>query len=256
LALDAHGGAGMTIIGTAGWSIPRGVGDRCPAPGQHLERYGRVFRGAEINSSFYRWHAPATYAKWARLTPDPFQFAVKMPRLITHDLRLRRVRLPLERFLGEIAGLGQKCGPLLVQLPPSFEFDCRVANTFFDLLRARHAGPVACEPRHPSWFTRVANACLVARQVARVATDPTSISGADSPGAWPGLIYYRLHGSPRKYWSRYTAEYIGALARSLAQGPPEVAAWCIFDNTASGAALENAWELSESVFAGSDRRRS
>jgi uncharacterized protein YecE (DUF72 family) len=235
--------SGRTYIGTAGWSIPRASTQRFASEGTHLQRYARAFRCAEINSSFHRPHAAATYEKWSASTPAGFRFAVKVPRVITHDNALRRARAPLERFLGELSGLGRKCGPLLVQLPPSQEFDRRVAGRFFDLLRARHTGAVVCEPRHASWFTAAAGALLVGQRVARVAADPPPVAGADEPGGWTGLAYFRLHGSPRKYWSRYPEERIAELVRSLDSVPPAADRWCIFDNTASGAAIENAWEL-------------
>jgi len=56
-------------------------------------------------------------------------------------------------------------------------------------------------------------------------------------------VYYRLHGTPRKYWSKYEGDYIGALGQAVRSISPSVDAWCVFDNTASGAALENAYEL-------------
>jgi uncharacterized protein YecE (DUF72 family) len=231
------------FIGTAGWSIPRASADHCPGDGTHLQRYARVFRAAEINSSFHRPHSPETYRKWARSTGLSFRFAVKLPRVITHDLKLRAARRPLEQFLQESAGLGVRRGPLLVQLPPSLAFEKRAARTFFDLLRSRFDGFVVCEPRHLTWFTPEANALLVSFEVGRVAADPPPVPGADLPGGWPDIVYYRLHGSPDKYWSRYDPDYIRKLASALRLVPASVPAWCIFDNTASGAALENAWEL-------------
>ena len=77
------------------------------------------FDGVEINSSFYRPHRLSTYQRWADDVPDHFRFAVKMPKTITHEGRLRDVAEPLQRFLGEIAGLGDKLGPVLIQLPPA-----------------------------------------------------------------------------------------------------------------------------------------
>ena len=231
------------FIGTAGWSIPRAFAQQCGGPGTHLERYARLFRGAEINSSFYRPHAATTYAKWAACTPDGFQFAVKIPRLISHELALRRARAPLERFLAESAGLGEKRGPLLLQLPGSHAFDARVAARFFDVLRSTHDGAVVCEPRHASWLSPAADALLARCQVARVAADPARAPGLERPGGWPGLVYYRLHGSPRIYWSRYDTAFIDRTAASLGALPRSIDAWCIFDNTASGAAMENAQEL-------------
>ena len=151
----------------------------------------------------------------------------------------------MERFIEQTDGLGHRRGPLLVQLPPSLSFDARVAGRFFELLRADYDGLVVCEPRHETWFSARAEALLVRFRVARVAADPPPTKGADSPGGWTGIVYYRLHGAPRKYWSQYDNEHIGALAHALRVIPPSVDAWCVFDNTASGAALENAWELDE-----------
>ena len=192
------------FVGTAGWSIPRDSAHRCPGEGTHLQRYGRVFGCAEINSSFHRPHAAATYAAWAVSTPPDFRFAVKVPRTITHDQQLRRARRPLERFLKETEGLGDKRGPLLVQLPPSLNFDARVAGRFFELLRADYDGFLVCEPRHETWFSAGAEALLVRFRVARVAADPPPTVGADWPSGWTGIVYHRLHGAPRKSWSDYT----------------------------------------------------
>jgi len=237
------------FIGTAGWCIPRASAPGFPSEGTHLQRYARVLGCAEINSSFHRPHARSTYEKWAMSTPRGFRFSVKVPRAITHDQALRRPRVLLERFLDEVKGLGRKCGPLLVQLPPSLEFDRRVAARFFGLLGDAHSGPVVCEPRHPTWFTPSADALMISQQIARVAADPAPAPGADRPGGWNGIIYYRLHGSPRKYWSRYDDARIAALADVMVNAPARTECWCIFDNTASGAALQNALELAVAIAA-------
>ena len=228
-------------VGTAGWSIPRATADQFPGIGSHLERYARVLTCVEINSSFHRPHARAVYEKWAAMTPHDFRFAVKMPRTVTHDAKLKRTRALVERFSSEVAGLGAKLGPILVQLPPSLEFNARTANVFFTLLREHARGHIVCEPRHESWFTDKAEGLLVAYEVARVAADPSRIKATKRPGGWAGMIYYRLHGSPRKYWSRYPPERIREWADALRT--TDVEAWCIFDNTASGAAIENALEM-------------
>jgi uncharacterized protein YecE (DUF72 family) len=253
----------MIRVGTAGWSIPRMSAAAFPRDGFHLERYSRVLTCAEINSSFYRSHARSIYARWASLTPPQFRFSVKIPRAITHDGELRRARVPLEQFLGEIAGLGSKLGALLVQLPPSLEFNARVAGRFLTLLRDRHSGAVVCEPRHASWFESAAVTMLTRPPVGLVATDPSSIAAAKRPGAWMGpngdgggaVVYYRLHGSPRRYWSRYPAERIDRWAAQLRALPESSAAWCIFDNTASGAAIQNALELKDQVSNDAKNRR-
>jgi len=106
-------------IGTAGWSMPRAAAGRFASAGTHLERYSRLLGCAEINSSFYRPHTAATYAKWRDCTPPDFRFAVKMPRTVTHELKLQDARDPFVTFLAQTDGLAVKRGPILVQLPPS-----------------------------------------------------------------------------------------------------------------------------------------
>jgi uncharacterized protein YecE (DUF72 family) len=237
--------AGCLYVGTAGWSIPRTSAHHCATEGTHLARYARLFRSTEINSSFYRPHAAATYAKWAAATPPSFRFAIKVPQLITHEHALRRSRGPFRRFLAETAGLGSRRGPLLVQLPPSFAFAARPVASFFEMVRTDYEGPVVCEPRHPTWFTTNAHRLLARYRVARVAADPPIVEQSATPGGWDGLAYFRLHGSPRMYWSRYAADYLSRLANTARQLSRTIDVWCVFDNTASGSAFENAWELQE-----------
>jgi uncharacterized protein YecE (DUF72 family) len=234
----------MIYVGTAGWSLYKASG-RFPGAGTALERYARVLRGAEINSSFYRSHARATYARWAAATPRGFRFAVKVPQAITHEARLRRARRPLERFLDEARGLGTRLGPLLVQLPPSLPFEARVARSFFGLLRSLHDGPVVCEPRHASWFDARVNDMLAGQRIGRVAADPVALLPAADPGGWSGIAYFRLHGSPRRYRSVYDEAYLQSIAQRLQGLPSRTAAWCILDNTAGGGALPNALRLLE-----------
>jgi uncharacterized protein YecE (DUF72 family) len=232
-------------IGCAGWSLPRADQPRFPAEGTHLERYAARFSAVEINSSFYHPHRPSTYVRWAESVPADFLFSVKIPRAITHTARLVDADEPLDRFLGETAALGPKLGCLLVQLPPSLRFDDAVAGAFFEGLRARHAGPVACEPRHATWFGAPADALLAEWRISRVAADPARVAAAGEPGGWPGVVYHRLHGSPRMYYSEYSPAYLDDLAASITAARREAVVWCIFDNTASGAATPNALGLLE-----------
>jgi uncharacterized protein YecE (DUF72 family) len=239
-------------VGTAGWSIPRSSALDFDAAGTHLQRYACRLSCAEINSSFYRSHAIGTYARWAASTGPGFRFAVKVPRLITHELKLRRGRRPFLQFLHETSGLGSRRGPLLVQLPPSFEFERRLAAAFFAMVRAHYEGPLVCEPRHPTWFSPRANTLMIDHHVARVAADPPPVPDALSPGGWSGLAYFRLHGAPRMYWSRYEWRQLERLAAQMLNIPREADVWCVFDNTASGAAARNACELSRLIASGRD----
>ncbi|MGU3468085.1 DUF72 domain-containing protein [Methylobacterium sp. C33D] len=231
-------------VGTAGWNLPKAYAPRFPEAGSHLERYGQRFTAVEINTSFYRPHRVATYARWAAAVPDGFRFAVKVPRSVTHERRLIGVDDPLGRFLGEVAGLGTKLGPLLLQLPPSLPFDSPSAACFLTEFRRRFPGDIVCEPRHATWFTDDVDRLLVGLAIARVAADPAPVRNAAIPGGWPDLVYYRLHGSPRMYYSAYEPRVLSRLAERLGQ---EKAlgrrAWCVFDNTAAFAATGDALDM-------------
>jgi uncharacterized protein YecE (DUF72 family) len=233
----------MLRIGTAGWAIRREHQTVFPGEGSHLARYARVINAVEINSSFYRPHRASTYAKWARETPDNFSFAVKMPRAITHDSRLRDPHDPLQIFFDECGALGEKLGCVLIQLPPSLAFDAGAVREFLRTLRSIYSGKAALEPRHLSWFTKTAETMLARFEIARVAADPIpakmqDVKSASAPGGWNRFAYWRLHGSPKIYYSDYDSDFLAALAERV--GPDD---WVVFDNTALGHATANARTL-------------
>lgn len=238
-------------IGTAAWSIPRAVTQAFPGDGSHLQRYARVLNSAEINTSFYRPHKPDTYARWADETPNGFQFSVKLPRAITHDAALRGTKEALVKFLDEAHALRDRLAVLLIQLPPSLGFEARTASTFFRLLARLTDTPAVCEPRHATWFTPEADRLMHAARVGRVAADPARNPDAALPGGWLGtdgdgtgaVLYRRWHGSPRTYWSAYDPDWLQSRADELLRWSEQAAQWCVFDNTASGAATENALDF-------------
>ena len=228
-------------VGCAGWAIPKAHTLEFPVEGSHLQRYAARFPAVEINSSFYRPHQPATYARWADSVPTGFRFSAKVPRAITHEQRLVAADVLLEVFVSDVTCLGSRLGCLLGQLPPSLAYDRSVAETFLADMRAHYDGPVVLEPRHPSWFTMSVAAQLYTYRVGRVAADPACVPAAAEPAGWPDLIYVRLHGSPDMYYSAYDERYLDHLAermRVYATRADEV--WCIFDNTARFAATPNA----------------
>jgi uncharacterized protein YecE (DUF72 family) len=219
-----------------------------PPGGSHLERYARCLNAVEINSSFYRPHRRTTYQRWAQAVPDDFRFSVKVPKAITHEAGLADCGARLDRFVDEVTGLGDKLAILLLQLPPTSALNKRIANGFFRDLRARIDTDVVLEPRHASWFAPGVDDWLAKRRIARVAADPARIAGAGAPGGWNKLAYYRWHGSPRIYYSDYGAAALNALKRRLGDNRTRASSvWCIFDNTASGAALGNALMLARSL---------
>lgn len=239
------------LVGTAAWALPRASRDAFPQAGSQLDRYAQVLSCTEINSTFSKVHRPQTFARWADETPPAFRFSVKLPRAMTHDARLQTPAKEVFAFVASLQGLGDRLGVLLVQLPPSLALEPRVARAFFRALRKAFDGGIVCEPRHASWFTEAANGLLIDERIGRVAADPARPVGAADPGGWLGehgdgrgaVVYYRWHGAPRMYWSAYGDDGVREKARAIACWPRGTQVWCVFDNTASGAATADALKM-------------
>lgn len=234
----------MIRIGTTGWSLPTQWQDHFPDGRSHLHRYSQVFDGVEISRTFRKMPQRSTFERWAGSVPDTFRFSVKLPKEITHDRRLDDAEEPLGEFLDTVGHLGDRLGPLLVQLPPSLAFDPEVADSFLRVLRARHAGGVVLEARHQSWFDRTADELLKSHLVSRVAADPPRAEDDGRPGGFRTLAYFRLHGAPETYYSAYRddglEDWAGRVRSALADARE---LWCIFDNTAAGESTPDALEL-------------
>jgi uncharacterized protein YecE (DUF72 family) len=227
----------MHRIGTAGWSVPAGKEEK----ETHLHRYSRTFSCVEINSSFYRPHRAATWAKWSQETPSHFRFSIKAPRTITHEEKLRDTGNLLEAFFEQIKPLGEKTGPVIFQLPPSLSFDLAVAESFLSSLRKLYKGQVVLEPRHATWFAASANILLKEKEITRAAADPPKADPvAVEPGGDARLAYYRLHGAPNTYYSNYEDDFLTVLASRIIF---HADVWVIFDNTALSHAYSNALRL-------------
>lgn len=167
---------------------------------------------------------------------------------MTHEQALRQCRAQVREFLGQVAGLGEKLRVLLVQTPGSLEFEPAVVRRFFAALVAAAPCHIVCEPRHVSWFSSSAEDTLRRYGIGRVAADPAKVPWASEPGGAGSLIYYRLHGSPKMYYSAYTAEYLKGLSEEVRFPDAECEeVWCVFDNTARHASWDNALELQRLV---------
>lgn len=230
-------------IGCAGWSIPREAARYFVSEGKHLERYARVLNCCEINSSFYRCHKEATWERWSNSVPAGFKFAVKIPRTITHEAALNCNSEALSAFLRQTSFLHDKLGALLIQLSPSLEFEQDRARVFLSRLRDLYDGDVAWEPRHSSWFSDIADDLLKEFRIARAAADPACVPAAAQAGGFAAFVYFRLHGSPRRYYSAYSDKFLDGMAARLAKLAPKARVWCVFDNTAAGYAVQNALQL-------------
>lgn len=226
-------------VGLAGWSeaVSR-YRSNFPAEGPGLTRYAATFDFVEINVTFYRAVRPDTFQAWAGQTPPDFRFSVKMNRSVTHAARLSE-NARVAEALAPMTALGPKLAAVLVQLPPSLEFDAQRTERFLTRLREQYSGLVALEPRHASWVSPGPARLLDAFAVTPVLTE---IPAPDTPAS-PHGVYVRLHGSPRRYRSPYSAEQLQALASWIAETTAPT--YVVFDNTAGPAGVRNALELRE-----------
>jgi uncharacterized protein YecE (DUF72 family) len=232
-------------IGTAGWAIPPQSRDLFTGEGSNLEKYSRFLNAAEINSSFYRDHRPETYEKWAESVPSDFRFSVKLNKYFTREKRLTETGSQLQETLEGIFHLGDKLGSLLIQIPGSLQFEMKTADKFFGAIRHLYDGEIVFEPRNKTWASEDAAIVLAGYGINKVLADPEPCY---MPKKFRPLVefvtYFRLHGSPEIYKSRYPIEILERVAHRIQQVSSmggEV--WCIFDNTTFGHALENALEL-------------
>lgn len=141
------------LVGTSGWQYrdwrgafyPDGVPQRL-----WLEEYAKRFRTVENNNAFYRLPSTENFTGWHDRTPDGFVMAVKASRYLTHLKRLRDPDEPVRRLMDRVEGLGDRLGPVLLQLPPDLRAD---PDTLDACLRCFPRGVrVAVEPRHASWW--------------------------------------------------------------------------------------------------------
>ena len=237
----------MVHIGTSGWSYKHWQEIFYPLKwpkSQHFEYYCQQFKTVEINSSFYHLPKDKTFAGWSERSSAEFVFSVKASRYITHMKRLNDIEEPLSRLLSGCMLLQEKAGPLLFQLPPNFKKD---ENKLINLLALLPSNIKAVfEFRHPTWFETRVYAILEQFKAGFCWHDfkqmlcPEIVTGK--------LAYVRLHGPDGYYTSKYSDEYLKALAARIQeyhQNGCEV--YVYFNNDYQGYAIENALKLKKLV---------
>jgi uncharacterized protein YecE (DUF72 family) len=153
--------------GTSGFSYKEWKGNFYPADlpaAKMLPFYAQAFSTVEMNNTFYRMPTEKILLGWSAQVPENFAFALKAPRRISHDKRLKNVSDDVAYLLKTSAALGKKRGPLLVQLPPFLKKDVPTLVAFLALLPA-DAKPTF-EFRHQSWFDEEVLAALRAHPAA------------------------------------------------------------------------------------------
>lgn len=233
-------------VGTSGWQYdswrdvlyPSGVPKR-----RWLERYAETFSTVENNAAFYRLPKPETFAAWRERTPAGFVMAVKASRYLTHIRRLQDPAEPVSRFLGAASELGDRLGPVLLQLPPTMRVEpARLAEC---LARFGNKVRVAVEPRHDSWWTEEVRDVLATYGAALCWTD---VLGRPRTRLWrtTGWGYVRFHEGAAQPWPRYGDQALRSWVDRLA-GTWDSAAevFVYFNNDPGGAAVRDALRFAE-----------
>jgi uncharacterized protein YecE (DUF72 family) len=206
-----------------------------------LPHYAERFATVELNNSFYRLPPLETFEHWREATPEGFVVAVKASRYLTHVKRLKDPSEPVERLMTRAAGLGDRLGPVLLQLPPNLPVDPAALDA---TLACFPAGVrVAVEVRHPSWFDGPAasevRAVLTSRRAAWVLAD----GGAVDPPGWvtADWSYVRFHRGTGRPEFCYTRPALDRWALRLAElCGPERDVYCYFNNDPNGCAVRDA----------------
>jgi uncharacterized protein YecE (DUF72 family) len=235
--------SGQIRIGISGWRYKGWRGSFYPADlaqRRELEFAAQRLNSIELNGTFYSLQRPESFARWFNETPDDFVFSVKGSRFVTHMLKLTRVETPLANFFAQgVLRLENKLGPILWQLPPTFQCDLDRLENFFVQLPRTHQEAAHLARHHDqrltgrSWLTverdrplrhalEIRHASFVSEQfITLLRKHRIGLVVADSV-EWPLLgdltanfVYCRLHGSEQLYTSGYNQEAIEAWGRRI-----------------------------------------
>lgn len=232
-------------IGTSGWSYPHWKENFYPKDVKSdswLEYYGGVFPTVEINSTFYRTPYASTIQHWSEVVPDNFIFSVKANRYITHQKRLHDCGERMEFFHKTIEGFGEKLGPILFQLPPSFKNNQERLEEFIQLLKKDHL--YVFEFRHPTWYVQEIYDLLAKHDIALCITDLNKVLSPEIVTAH--FTYIRLHGPKEAYQGTYGPAQLKAWKKRIQKWMSEkTSVYCYFDNDEKGYAVEDAQTLTD-----------
>jgi uncharacterized protein YecE (DUF72 family) len=231
----------VILVGTSGWQYRDWRGRFYPPglpPARWLEHYAAHFATVEVNNAFYRLPERATFASWRDRTPDDFRLAVKMSRYLTHLRRLHDPAEPVARFLARASPLGDRLGPVLLQLPPNLPADPDALSAVLE--RFPPGVPVAAEPRHASWWSDQVRHTLERHQAALCWADRR---GRPVTPLWrtAAFGYLRLHGGLAEPRPRYGPAALGSWLERIADAfEPGATVYVFFNNDPHGAAIDDA----------------
>jgi uncharacterized protein YecE (DUF72 family) len=243
------------LVGTSGFDYRDWRGPFYPRflkSGDRLAYYAEHFGTVELNVTFYRMPAADAFKGWRDAVPDDFRFAVKASRYLTHIRRLEEPEAPVDYLVERASILGNRLGPILLQLPPSLEIDLDRLERTIRAFDGRVS--LALEPRHKSWFTP--QLCELLRQHG-VALTLADRRGPITP-LWTTTdwTYVRLHQGSATPRPCYGDRALQSWVDRLADLPSGDAGYVFFNNDHRACAVSNAETFERLVGRGlrTDRR--
>ncbi|MBO4258659.1 DUF72 domain-containing protein [Streptomyces griseorubiginosus] len=239
----------MTLfVGTSGWQYKdwRGVLYPAGCPTRlWLEEYTAHFATVEINNAFYRLPARETFEAWRERVPGDFVVAVKASRYLTHIKRLREPEEPVDRLMTHAAGLGDRLGPVLLQLPPTLKVDPGLLDTCLGCFPP--GTRVAVEPRHESWWTPEVRKVLATRGAALCWADVLSrpVTPLWRTTDWGYVRFHQGRAQPWPHYGRRALETWVARIMSTWRADEDVHAY--FNNDPTGAAVHDATRFAKAA---------
>ena len=216
---------------------PEGLAQR-----KWFEFYTGHFNTLELNMTFYRFPKVEFLQNWYHRSPDNFMFAVKAPRLITHYKRLNDAQRVLSDFYNTVQqGLLEKLGCVLFQFPSSFAFEEHRLERIVNLLD--HTVNNVVEFRHESWWSETVYQAFRKHNITFCSMSHPNLP--DEVIKTTKTVYYRFHGVPHLYWSKYEAQKLEQIISSIQSHESVEEAYIYFNNTAEGAAIVNAKQFQE-----------
>lgn len=185
----------MIDVGTSGYNYPEWKGSFYPSDlpaARMLSFYAARFSAVEINYTFYRMPTEKILSGWVTHVPESFTFALKAPRRITHDQRLKDTGELVAAFCRVAATLGSRLGPLLFQTPPNLRCNLDTFDAF--LAGVPEGTRAAFEFRHASWFDEPVFSRLRSRNLALCIADSEDRHTPWVPTASYGYLRLRDEG--------------------------------------------------------------
>jgi uncharacterized protein YecE (DUF72 family) len=243
-----------TRVGTCGWQYDDWRDEFYPADlpkTAWLSAYAESFDTVECDNAFYRLPKRETFEKWAGMLPDGFTMALKASRFLTHIKRLKEPEEPVKRLLEACGGLGDRLGPILLQLPPTMKVD--VDRLDACLACFPPSVRVAVEPRHDTWWTDEVRQVLEQRRAALTWSDRL---GKPVAPMWRTADwgYLRLHEGRLEFPPDYGASRLRRWLRHIDETWPKKAeVFVYFNNDPGAAAVRNAKTLQRMAFEGATK---